>query len=308
MQQIKLWKIDENKHVKQINKEPLDFENRLEKWLIEDISIISSNLAVLGSQVNTPIGKKIDILAINSIGELIIIELKRDRTYREVVAQALDYATWVKDLDFDDLNDIVNRYGKSEFKDFDDFFSSTFNKDAEEIEFNSDHKMLIVGSEIDDSTIRIINYLSKEPYSVNINAINFNYFKDNNGNEFLAQSFILPEENITEESKSKKRKREKSIIAQLFDLKKLKVGDVLYYQPAIDNGALKTNPQIKATIVTTGTKCLQREGENEIYSLSRLRRKIVEELNLKDIKKNWGFGTRFEWVTEDETKLNDLIE
>lgn len=53
--------------------------------------------------------------------------------------------------------------------------------------------MLIVGSEIDDSTIRIINYLSGEPYSVNINAVNFNYFKDAGGREFLAQSFIMPE-------------------------------------------------------------------------------------------------------------------
>jgi len=47
MQQIKLWKIDENSNVKKIRKERLDYENRLEKWLIEDISILSNNLAVI---------------------------------------------------------------------------------------------------------------------------------------------------------------------------------------------------------------------------------------------------------------------
>lgn len=308
MQQIKLWQINETNSVSRITKQRLDYENRLEKWLIEDISILSNNLAVIGSQIVTPYGKKIDILAINSVGELVIIELKRDKTYREVVAQVLDYATWVKNLDYDDLNGILNKYGKSEFKDIEDFFSSTFKIEAEDIEFNSDHKMLIVGSEIDDSTIRIINYLSQEPYSININAVNFNYFKDNNGKEFLAQSFILSEENITEESKSKKRKREKSIISQLFDLKKLNIGQVLVYQPAIDKGANKNDPKVRATIVNTGMNCLQRKGEEESYSFSRLRRKIVEEFSLTEIRKFWGFGIRYEWVTENGTKLIDLLE
>lgn len=308
MQQIKLWKIDENNNVKKIRKQRLDYENRLEKWLIEDISILSNNLAVIGSQIITPYGKKIDILAMNSIGELIIIELKRDKTYREVVAQALDYATWVKELDYDDLNSILNKYGRTEYKDIEDFFSSTFNISAEETEFNSDHKMLIVGSEIDDSTIRIINYLSKEPFSVNINAVNFNYFKDEDGKEFLAQSFVLPEENIIEESKSKKRKREKSIVSQLFDLKKLTVGQTLFYQPAIEIGIERNNPKVKAKIINTGMNCLQREGETEAFSFSKLRQIIVDEFNLTEIRKFWGFGIRYEWVTENGTSLIDLLE
>jgi len=62
-----------------ISKKPLDYEHRLEKWLIEDISILSPNLVVIGSQVVSPYGKKIDILAINSSGELVIIEFKRDK-------------------------------------------------------------------------------------------------------------------------------------------------------------------------------------------------------------------------------------
>ena len=71
MQEIKLWKIDNDK-VTQINKDHLDYENRLEKWLIEDISILSNNLVIVGTQVETSFRKKIDILAINSVGELII--------------------------------------------------------------------------------------------------------------------------------------------------------------------------------------------------------------------------------------------
>src|SRR5690606_20391881 len=123
MQEIKLWNIEEE-NVKQISLSKLDYENRLEKWIIEDISIISTNLAVIGSQVITAYNKKIDILAINSIGEVVIIELKRDKTYREIVAQALDYATWVKDLTFEELNSIFNKYGNSQFNDLGEYFTS----------------------------------------------------------------------------------------------------------------------------------------------------------------------------------------
>jgi len=305
MQEIKLWNID-NDMVNQVLQTPLDYENRLEKWLIEDISILSNNLAVIGSQVLTSFSKKIDILAINSVGELIIIELKRDKTYREVIAQALDYATWVKDLDYDDLNNILNKHGQSNFSDIGEYFASIFDKDSDEIEFNSDHKMLIVGSEIDDSTIRIIDYLSSEPYSVNVNAVNFNYFKDKDGKEFLAQSFMKPEGNITKESKSKKRKRAKSIITSLFELGKLQVGQKVYLKPAIDQNIFRE--KVCAEIANTNQNCLKTSESNELFSFSKLRRIWTDKYELKDVRKFWGFGVRFDWIDENGKNLSDIFE
>ncbi len=305
MQEIKLWNI-ENDSVIQVEKARLDYENRLEKWMIDDISILSNDLAVVGSQVITSFGKKIDILAINSLGELIIIELKRDKTYKEVIAQTLDYATWIKDLDYDDLNNILNKYGKTDYKDIGEYFSSVFDKESEEIDFNSDHKMLIVGSEIDDSTVRIIDYLSSEPYSVNINAVNFNYFKSKDGKEFLAQSFIKPERNIIEESKSKKRKRAKSIIAVLFEKDKLQIGQKLYLKPAIDQGIDKG--KVCAEIVNTNQNCLKTRESNELFSFSKLRRIWTDQYNLKDVRKFWGFGVRYDWINESGNNLSEINE
>src|SRR3546814_1074288 len=41
-----------------------------------------------------------DLLAVDSEGGLHILELKRDKTPREVVAQVIDYGAWVKELDY----------------------------------------------------------------------------------------------------------------------------------------------------------------------------------------------------------------
>jgi len=304
MQEIKLWNIDKES-VSQISQAALDYERRLERWLIEDISILSNNVVVIGSQVLTKYGKQIDILAMNSVGELIIIELKRDKTYREVVAQTLDYATWVKDLSYEDMNAILNKYGNSEYNEISDLFTATFDKEADEVDFNSDHKMLIVGSAIDDSTVRIIEYLSDEPYSININAVNFNYFKDSNGKEFLAQSFVKPETNITEESKSKKRKRAKSIISTLFEQEKLKIGQTVCFKPAMNKGHERST--VCAEIVNTGTNCLKRANDENLYSFSKLRRVLTDELGLEGIKKFWGFGVREDWITESNQTLAELL-
>jgi hypothetical protein len=53
---------------------------------------------LIGRQEDTGFGGRIDLLAIAPAGSRVLIELKRDSTPREVVAQALDYASWMERL------------------------------------------------------------------------------------------------------------------------------------------------------------------------------------------------------------------
>jgi hypothetical protein len=54
---------------------------------------------IIGQQEETGFSGRIDLLAIAPDSSLILIELKRGWSPREVVAQAIDYATWVEALD-----------------------------------------------------------------------------------------------------------------------------------------------------------------------------------------------------------------
>src|SRR3546814_10552761 len=63
--------------------------------------------AGIGREVTIENGGRIDILAIDREGDLSIIELKRDRTPREVIAQVLDYASWVAGLTTKQVHDIA---------------------------------------------------------------------------------------------------------------------------------------------------------------------------------------------------------
>ena len=70
---------------------------------------------LIGRQQRTDFGGIIDLLAVAPDGALVLIELKRDRTPRDVVAQSLDYASWVEKLKPEDIAAIYSRFapGKS---------------------------------------------------------------------------------------------------------------------------------------------------------------------------------------------------
>lgn len=81
----------------------LDSERRLEDMFAEDPSIRGIDLLlVVGQQVRTEYGGYIDLLALDADGRAHVLEIKRDRTPRDVVAQTLDYGSWVQNLGFDD--------------------------------------------------------------------------------------------------------------------------------------------------------------------------------------------------------------
>jgi RecB family endonuclease NucS len=54
---------------------------------------VGEPLLIIGRQVATSSGKVIDLLAADADGVLHVLELKKDKTPREVVAQVLDYGS-----------------------------------------------------------------------------------------------------------------------------------------------------------------------------------------------------------------------
>jgi hypothetical protein len=187
-QDVNVWEIIGGDTLKEIHKSRLDLEERLESWLEKDVSIISNDLLVIGRQLETDFGGVIDLLCVDYNGDIVIVELKRDKTPREITAQTLDYASWVKELSNEKITEIANRY-LDDKSPLEEAFKRKFGTEIPEI-LNDHHKMLIVASEIDSSSERIIKYLS-DSYGVGINAITFQYFQNEEGKEFLARVFLI---------------------------------------------------------------------------------------------------------------------
>jgi len=179
-----LWKVVNGK-LEEFGTSKLHLEENLEDWIMKDSSILGMEVLLIGQQVITEYGGRIDLLGIDQQGELIIFELKRDRTPREVVAQVIDYATWVKNLTYNELNTIcTENLGENLTTTFKNRFGESMPETV-----NSAHSMVIVASELDDSSERIVQYLADE-HDININAIFFNFFK-RNGLELLGRAWLM---------------------------------------------------------------------------------------------------------------------
>jgi Endonuclease NucS len=152
-------------------------EKQLEDMIVADPRILSNEWMLIARQAYTYGQNKLDLLAIAPDGSLVLIELKRDRTPRDLVAQALDYAAWVENLSAEHIAKIYSTFSNG--GSLNEAFLKRFGAELDEDSLNSAHQIILVASELDASTERIINYLNAR--DVAINAVFFQVFKHNDG-------------------------------------------------------------------------------------------------------------------------------
>jgi len=202
--EIKTWQIVDNKLTpvntklkKEGKTEPYD----LEPWIASNPQIIGPDIAIIGKQVMSKSGP-IDLLGIDRAGNLVIIEIKRDKLPREALAQAIDYASDTSDWTIDKIAEICTTYTK---KNLLEFISESFpDVDIETLNINDSQRIVLIGFYIESSLERMIEWLSGN-FNVNINAVVLNYIKTINGDELLARTSIISEEIELERVKKKKK-------------------------------------------------------------------------------------------------------
>ena len=111
-------------------------------------------------------GGRVDLLAIAPDASLVLIELKRSRTPREIVAQALDYASWVERLSSERIAQIYHRFSNG--RSLDGEYQNRFGNELDEDALNESHQIVVVATELDDSTERIISYLNARDIAINV--------------------------------------------------------------------------------------------------------------------------------------------
>lgn len=189
--ELGFWRIDQG--ITEINFQAMSAESRLEDILDANIAIAAPHLMIIGRQVRTSFDKVIDLLAIDIEGNLSVIELKRDKTYRDIISQVLDYGSWARTLRDDDIARIYHDYVTKWHPDrqensINDAFCKWFKVKTMPEELNVDHELIIVAGSLDPSTERIVRYLA-EHHEISINAVFFRFFKDGE-REYLSRVWL----------------------------------------------------------------------------------------------------------------------
>ncbi len=186
---IAVWRMTPEGTIKEVGI-PHENERSLQSLIAIYPDLISDNLAIIGHEVTTGYGTSIDLLGIDSDGNLVIIELKKDRGPRDIVAQIIEYGSWVAKLSLEDI-DVIFKNFKEKFKNklmesyenLGDLFVKKFDRPLDEVEVNTSQNYIILVRQIDDKLMDIINYLKE--YGINIQVILYNYLKINNDSYFI---------------------------------------------------------------------------------------------------------------------------
>ena len=212
--EMKLWQ-KEGEALQPLTPGKLESEQQLEEWIAADSSLISPDILLIGRQVQTRYGGYIDLLGMDEEGNLVIIELKKDKTPRDVIAQALDYASWVRNISVEKIESIALEYLKENLE---SAFTGKFGTELPE-EVNLSHKIIIVASHLDPTSERIVKYLSEE-HDLDINVVFFSCFVDQGGKTLIGRSWLMEPEAVEDRAEQKKGRQVRLSVEQFGEIAK----------------------------------------------------------------------------------------
>ena len=195
-------------------KTEVERESDMEEWLENSPwAVIQDELLWIGRQTSAADEERTifpDLLGIDSEGNLVIIEFKRGRTPRDVVAQLLEYAAWADELPPEQIREIAKDYFKTreefEEKTFDDAFREAFDMpDDDEIPLlNQKLRLFIVAEEIPGQIIRVCQFL-RTSYKMDIGCIAVSKFQTKSGDEIVSTEIKVGDEEIATSKKRHQR-------------------------------------------------------------------------------------------------------
>lgn len=193
--EIKTWQINNGKPVIVSSSLPVGkTEPRdLEPWLLANPEIIDDRIAIIGKQIITLSNCRLDILGIDEEGNLVIIELKGDKLYREALAQAIGYAADLAEFTWEDLDELSQKHSDKTLKEL--LIEKFPDVDIDSLirNINREQRIILVGFSVDSSLERAIDWLTYQ-YKMLINAIVLSYVKTSSGDELLSRIAIIPED------------------------------------------------------------------------------------------------------------------
>ena len=154
----------------------------LEKWLESnpDGILEDGGILIIGRQVSTDLGGFIDLLGLDRQGNVVVIELKRDRTPRDTIAQSLEYASSIERLDTSDLEVIFHSYLNDESLSLAEYHREYFELGAAEaVAFNKDQRIVLIGQRIIPEIRQTALFLCSK--GVRVTCVEFTFFQTDGG-------------------------------------------------------------------------------------------------------------------------------
>ena len=187
----------------------------IEEWLRKKPEVMGEELLIIGHEYDKfEVNERLDLLALDKDGKLVIIEVKRDNSGSAVDFQALKYASYCSRLTAKDILDIYREYidnfglnlnPEQEIM----YFLQVEDEDVLNEKLNNSQRIIVIGKEFDKRILSVCTWLYEN--SIDVKCIYIKPYELNN--EILIDiDQIIPSDKIEDYYINKKPKQNKTII------------------------------------------------------------------------------------------------
>ncbi len=175
----------------------------IQEWVEKTPDILGEDFLVIGKEVTLASGKRLDLLCIDKLANLVIIELKRDESGSSVELQAIKYASYCSTYL---SSDIYKQYATHQNITEDDAEQKI--KEFVEVDIgdlNNSQRIILVSKEFNSEVISAVLWL--RDFGVNIQCTRLVPYIDSDNQLFINPETIIPLPEARDYIERKERKQ-----------------------------------------------------------------------------------------------------
>lgn len=183
----------EAENLERVPRTKLGAERNLEEHLIKSRGAEIGGVKILyvSRQSSPKAGGTFDLLGVDSHGNTVIVELKRDKAPRNIVSQALEYASGIREETYADLESRYQSFlpeaaGTTDESSLLETHATYFDREDDplsEREFNTDQRLLLVGTDFSDITLNMADFLRE--HGIDVVCVEYRTFADSDELQLL---------------------------------------------------------------------------------------------------------------------------
>jgi hypothetical protein len=312
---MSIFTVDGSDEIQRIDEEDfsdLGIQERedLEEWAIQEPCLLGEELLIVSAEYANweETRHRLDILALDREGKLVVVELKRDRADENTDLQAIKYASFCSTLTAEDIQKDYRKFSNDRrgqdvspedvgatFADFlEEFAEEPVSVDEEEgwaqFELDDQPRILLLAGEFGKEVTSPVTWLIEE-YGMDITCIELDAYRKD-GEVFLNAEQVIPQREAEEflaQRREKQRKqsgsRRRAAYPVLLDRGVLRPGDLLIFDlDRIPDEAERDwdpdDPFWQARVMgdTGRREAVEWSHDGETYSFTGLTKELLNQL------------------------------
>lgn len=245
----------------------------IQEWIEKTPEVLGEELLIFGKELCLQNGSRLDLIAIDKNANIVVVEIKRQASGKEIDWQAIKYASYCSSFL---IEEIVRHYSNYLTSDEEEARSKIEEFLDENIDLlNGKQRIILVSQDFHSDVLSAVLWL--RDYGIDIECLRFRPFIDENEQLYVHPEKIIP----LPEAKDyilKKERKQREIKSRDITIVDGKILDELYV--SIQSGKYRIERYDSTTIKVFDLK-------NEAYIVAKpILRKVNQELELNVNLKN----------------------